>query len=749
MLKRKALLMSVLCAISSVGFVVSVSAEENKTEERPNYTMETIIVEGDRDYVNPKNTYDGKVIRTGGDVTVITSKEIEKKHYTSVADAIKRLPGVDVQSVGYKAFEYDYADYQDEVSINGDRRVVILLDGKRITNEANSSANNHYSKAQIFAMVGIQNVERIEVVRGAAAIAYGSDATGGVINIITKRGEHAHTTLDAAYGSWGTQKYVVSNTGKRDKLSWIVSYNKDKRHDMKYKDREYKKTRTYKNSGYDEDNTFLKLDYDFDEHHSVEFMHTYKNTEADYPIMAPDYSSLPQLLKDFAAIDAGLSSSLNPNTNGYDKLPQSDPAWNRYHKWWYVYNAGSYTKNRTSNYDFKYTFKDDDGIENYIRIFNDENRYYMNRNRPKFTDFRVLDYKQLSWAKEKSSGVNVRFGKKLSESNVLYSGIDYSNNSFWQHAYASYYPDTGVLKHGNYKNVKRDVWNAFIQDKITVDKLTVTPGIRYNYYGKNSGSALSNRDVVSSLDTDSYSRITLGLFTDYEFNDNNSVYASWSQVYNAPYATAITSAVNKLEAEKGDAYTLGYTGKISKSRFGVNYTLTKLDNTFGKFTVQSDVDPELYEAKVTNVKSKVTSFGLNYSYTFDDNWSINAAYSHAKTDIDENQGTSSELSTTDDLRNSLHYNNKYTSSLNYDKGKFNTGFDFTYYTGMDTRYFSDNQFFVVDWHANYQIDKNWTAYALVNNLTNIAYETKAVAVEGIGALPMEGINFLVGVNYNF
>ena len=739
--KKKLLVLSVLTAIASVDFVCNANAEELKS-----YKLNEMIVEG---RIDPNSTYDGQIIRTGGDVTVITSQEIEKKHYTSVADAIKRLPGVDVQTAGYKAFEYDYADYQDEVSINGDRRVVFLIDGKRITNEANSSANNHYSKSQMFAMIGIQNIERIEVIKGASAMAYGSDATGGVINIITKKGNKSHTTLDAAYGSWGTQKYAVSNAGKKDKLSWIVSYNKDKRNDMKYKDREYKKTRTYTNSSYDQDNTFLKLDYEFDKHNSLEFMHTYKNTYAMYPIMAPDYSSLSQLINDFAAIDAGLATQLNPNTNGYNKLPQSDPAWNRYHRWWYVFNEGSFTKNRTSNYDLKYTFKDDDGIENYIRVYNDENRYYMNRNRPKFTDFRVLDYKQLSWAKERSNGVNLRYGKKLDDNNIIYSGIDYSNNSFWQHAYASYYPDTGIFKHGNYKNIKRDVWNAFIQDKIKLDKFTFTPGVRYNYYGKNSGSALSNKNVASSLDTGSYSHLTLGLFTNYDFNDNHRMYASWSQLYNAPYATAIASAANKLEAEKGNAYTLGYSGSISKSTFGANYTLTKLDNTFGKFTVPSDTDPELFEAKVTNVKSKVTSFCLTYGYRFDDNWSVNAAYSHAKTDIEENQGTSDQLSTTDDLRNSLHYNNKYTSSVNYDKGKFSTGFDFTFYTGMNAKYFSDNEFFIVDWHANYKIDKNWNAYALVNNLTNRAYETKAVAVEGIGAMPMEGINFLVGVNYSF
>lgn len=105
--KKKLLVLSVLTAITSVDFVCNANAEELKS-----YKLSEIIVEG---RIDPNSTYDGQIIRTGGDVTVITSQEIEKKHYTSVADAIKRLPGVDVQTVGYKAFEYDYGDYQDEV----------------------------------------------------------------------------------------------------------------------------------------------------------------------------------------------------------------------------------------------------------------------------------------------------------------------------------------------------------------------------------------------------------------------------------------------------------------------------------------------------------------------------------------------------------------------------------------------------------------------------------------------------------
>lgn len=737
--KKKFLTLSILCAISSTSFMTSTYAQEQPKEKLDNYELEEVVVEGKN---NDHETYDDKYIRTGGDVDIITAEDIEKHHYISVADAIKRLPGVEVQDVGYKAFEYGYSNYQASVTINGDSRVLILVDGKRISNEANSSVSAEHNKSQIFALIPPENIERIEVIKGSAAMAYGSDATGGVINIITKKGEYNSSTLDIGFGSWGKQKYSISNAGKNDKLSWIVSYTKDKRDDMKYVDREYKENRTYYNSGYDEDNTFIKLDYDFDENQSLELMHTYKNTFGYYPIMAPDYSSK-------AALDEAIASGkFNFNNNGYDKLPQDDPAWNRYHRWWYIFNAGSFTKNRSSNYDVKYTFNHDDGIDNYIRIFNNENRYYMDRNRPKFTDYTKLDYKQYSWTKDQAKGINLRWGKKLNEDNILYTGFDFTNSTFTEHSYASYYPTIGVFKHGKLSNIERDTWNAFIQDKMQFNKLTITPGLRYNYYGKNTGYSISNKDKRTDYDTDSYSRLTMGLFTNYAIDDNQNIYASWSQVYNAPYAPDIASAANKLEAEKGNAYTFGYSGQIGKSSFGANYTLTKFDNTFGAFSVPSETDPELFEKKTTNIASDIQAIGINYGYKFDDNWSASLAYSHAKSSIDKKMNTSKDASY-EDLRNNLHYNNKYSASINYEKDRFNTGLDAILYTGMDTNYFSDNSFLVLDWHANYKINDNLTAYLLVNNLTNECYETKAVAKEGIGALPMEGRNFMIGLNYNF
>ena len=101
------------------------------------YTLDAVVVEADKtknkfgDTITEQSYY-----RTGGDVKVITREEIEKRHYTDLTEAIKRIPGVTFQNPGYRGGEYGYAAYNNGVSINGDSRVIILVDGRRVDNLA-------------------------------------------------------------------------------------------------------------------------------------------------------------------------------------------------------------------------------------------------------------------------------------------------------------------------------------------------------------------------------------------------------------------------------------------------------------------------------------------------------------------------------------------------------------------------------------------------------------------------------------
>lgn len=80
----------------------------------------------------------------------------------------------------------------NQVSIRGmdSAHTLILVDGKRIAGEDAPSTSNVYELNRI----NLDNIERIEIIRGPGSSLYGSDALGGVINVITKRSTKQQTT---------------------------------------------------------------------------------------------------------------------------------------------------------------------------------------------------------------------------------------------------------------------------------------------------------------------------------------------------------------------------------------------------------------------------------------------------------------------------------------------------------------------------------------------------------------------------
>lgn len=158
------------------------------------YTLDGIEVSADREKDRFGNMItEQSYYRTGGDVQVIDSDTIEKRHYTQVGDALKYIPGVQVQTPGgYRGGEYGYTQTHSIVSINGDARVIILVDGRRMDNSVGNPVSDYAAGSKsiidVNQIVGMDNIEKIEVIKGPGASIYGADATGGVINILPRRG---------------------------------------------------------------------------------------------------------------------------------------------------------------------------------------------------------------------------------------------------------------------------------------------------------------------------------------------------------------------------------------------------------------------------------------------------------------------------------------------------------------------------------------------------------------------------------
>ena len=209
------------------------------------YTLDTVVVEADKtknkfgDTITEQSYY-----RTGGDVKVITREELDKRHYTDVTEAIKRIPGITFQNPGYRGGEYGYQFYNNGISINGDTRVVVLVDGRRVDNAASSridsssAAGSKSTGVNLDQVTNMENVDKIEVIKGPGASVYGDDATGGVINIITRKGgRDSQGSIDLATGSWKKHHYAINYSGSAgNDRSWhyFISANRDMSGDTKY-----------------------------------------------------------------------------------------------------------------------------------------------------------------------------------------------------------------------------------------------------------------------------------------------------------------------------------------------------------------------------------------------------------------------------------------------------------------------------------------------------------------------------------
>lgn len=100
------------------------------------------------------------------------------------------------------------------------------------------------------------DVEKVEIIRGPGSILYGSNAMGGVINIITKQQteEGIRATVEASYGSYNTQKYCGTVGYKKNKFTVFASVNHDQTNGIR------------ENTDFDITNGYTKIGYEFSDH---------------------------------------------------------------------------------------------------------------------------------------------------------------------------------------------------------------------------------------------------------------------------------------------------------------------------------------------------------------------------------------------------------------------------------------------------------------------------------------------------
>jgi len=265
--------------------LLSVAAEKGSE-----ITMKEVVVTATRDREN--------VREVPANISVITASDIERSGATSLVEILEKLEGINFKSYSGN----DSQAFIDMRGFGGDNpfgKTLVMLDGRRLNRPDMASVN--------WLQILLSNIERIEVVRGSNSVLYGDSAIGGVINIITKRGEgKPEAGVSLISGSYGLQDGRASVSGSRNGFSYALTG-------------EYQETSGYRDrSEFSSKGGGVNLGYDFNKFLSASLGLSYNKTDFELP----GTLTLAQMLANRRQYQPGSSNdkSSNEYTNAELKI---------------------------------------------------------------------------------------------------------------------------------------------------------------------------------------------------------------------------------------------------------------------------------------------------------------------------------------------------------------------------------------------------------------------------------------------
>jgi outer membrane receptor protein involved in Fe transport len=222
-------------------------------------------------------------------VSVVDRKKIQEKAPNNVTELLTELPGVDMNGVGANQSRPIIRGYRGQ-------RILLMEDGMRMNN-----SRRQQDFGEIPALVDISEVDRVEVVRGPASVLYGSDAIGGVVNIITRVPDYdpktskIHGSIGYRYSSADKQSKGVANiNGNVGKLGFMISGNLRNAKDYTapagtFGNIDLTEDVTVNDTGVKDGGANLQLTYRLSEQDQISFKYEYYHSEnAGFGFVEPD-----------------------------------------------------------------------------------------------------------------------------------------------------------------------------------------------------------------------------------------------------------------------------------------------------------------------------------------------------------------------------------------------------------------------------------------------------------------------------
>ncbi len=209
---------------------------------------------------------------TTSSIDLINADEIEERGYKTITDALRHHSGI--------AFARNGGLGQtSSIFLRGfpTNRVLVLVDGVRYNDPTslNGAAYEH---------ILLGDVDRIEIVKNPQSGIWGADASGGVINIITKKAQKdgAVALVYAEYGSFNTQTYGINSSFKQDKLDLALNLQRVTSDGFSAKVANGKVAKDFEDDGYENNTYGLSIGYFISDKDKIGAFYRYIDADSDF-----------------------------------------------------------------------------------------------------------------------------------------------------------------------------------------------------------------------------------------------------------------------------------------------------------------------------------------------------------------------------------------------------------------------------------------------------------------------------------
>ena len=565
-------------------------------EALPLYTLDAVVVTATRTENDVKNV--------PASTQIITSSDIKKSGATNVRDAITDFANITmtkkVRGGGH------------EIIVRGmsTDKSLIMVNGHRVANEADGSG---LGNANALDRINVDNIEKIEIVKGPSSALYGSEAMGGVINIITKGSKEAEVRTGLVNSSEDFTNWWHLDSGEIGKFSATLDmrFNKIRRDgdDTDFLTDSFGTAQTYNfNANYHfNDHNYLNFYVDHYTQNLKRDLYNKKlfNAKAEFPDEMKDAMKARygvEYVTGDASIDDGLA-------NYHYKQQTYGLSWN-----------GKTARNdwQIQTYLSKFDWQSDifySGLQTHGHIPAGQPSYMANMWDGMFKKFFTPSYaNDVNVNSNKLFAIEARNSTRVNNNHRLTYGAEYVKNTvkgtnFGDDNQFGVTHIGSVSKNEVTKEISEkeiDTYAAYLQDEINYGKWFIVPAIRYDHH-ENFGSHTSPK---------------LGLT--YKANDTFRVKANYGKGFKAPtiqnlYCKLVTSmgqagiiTVNpnaNLRPETSNSWDVGVEKEWGKISTSLVYFDTKLENMI---TTEKIGDHTHRCINVGNVRVKGIEHTLGY-----------------------------------------------------------------------------------------------------------------------------------------